>query len=353
MSTGSGVLRDLVGGPFRRRMPYIVIGVLLLTAVAVIAWVVWSDLTRRGGEGEGKGEREASVAPSLTLEGLGQGAWRVGGLVSGQGGTAYTAKIVDGQSRGVFDLKVDGATGEPIPRGEAEGIGANPPVSGTTPVDEETLRARVSEVLTRLAVGQVKTREEGTSLEVALTYRSKQVATLTVDARTSTVISKGERPPSEGKGQERPEGKKARLVPGNLVQPLGWLAAMIAIVSTLHYSWRRAQTTVIRESQGDAKAVAIRRLRSLLWGHEVFGFLALGLAVLHLVNFWDRLQVSTSWLLFFMMVTVVLSGVFRQVTGRYQLVRMYWRSFHIPYTVLFFAVLIVHVLMKIGELGGD
>ena len=34
-------------------------------------------------------------------------------------------------------------------------------------------------------------------------------------------------------------------------------------------------------------------------------------------------------------------------------IRHYWRRFHVPYTILFFLVLLLHVLMKVHVFGGD
>ncbi|MBI2303346.1 MAG: hypothetical protein HYU86_01180 [Chloroflexi bacterium] len=342
------VLRDLIGGRFRHKAPYVIIGVLLLGVMALSAWVVWSDLSHRKGEREEE-SAETRFVPAFMLEELGRATWRVGEVAPNKGGTVYTAKVVDGQGGTIFDLRVSAVSGQLLPQGMEQEIGP----AASTPLDAEALRTRVSAVLPQLALGQAKTKEGGAFADVALTYQSQPVATLKVNPLAKTIIPKGEKPPSENKSPQTPEGKKARVVPGNLVQPLGWLATMVAIVSTLYYSWRRAQSAIIRESEGIAKSAAIRRLRGLLRWHEVFGFLALGLGFLHLLNFWNKLQVSTSWLLFFMMGTVVLSGMFRDTMGRYPVVRTYWRSFHIPYTLLFFAVLAVHVLMKVHVFGGD
>ncbi|MBI4236381.1 MAG: DUF4405 domain-containing protein [Chloroflexi bacterium] len=347
MSVGAQVLRDLIGGPYRRKAPYYVIIMLLLSALATSAWIVWGDLSQRNG-----GKEEDAVALGPTVAELGQADWRVGELVPAKGSSVFTAKVVDARGQAIFDLNVDGTTGELLARPEEAQAAGDAAGSAATPLDTESLRARVAKVLPMLALGQAKVKEGGRFLEAPLTYQSRQVATIRVDPRTDTIVAKGEGA-VRSRGPEEREGGRARLVAGNLVQPLGWLAATLAIVSTLYYSWRRAQTAIIRESPGGAKAPAIRRLRLVLRWHEVFGVLALGLATLHLVNFWGRLQVSTSWLLFFMMITVVLSGLFRDVMGQYQVVRTYWRSFHIPYTLLFFAVMVVHVLMKVELLGND
>ncbi|MBI4233630.1 MAG: hypothetical protein HY686_04230 [Chloroflexi bacterium] len=352
MRSVSEAARTLIGGRFRRKTPYSIIGLLLLGALAGSAWVVWGDLAHRRGEQDEKRVEEA-VFPSFTLEELGAGEWRVGDLVPSQGGATYTAPVVDGKSRVIFDLKLDGKTGQPTARGGEGEPRAAPGAPVSTSLDAETARGMAAEVLPALSLGGAVSKEGGAVLEVALRYEARQVATVRVDTRTKTVIPRGQRLSSEGKAPNRPEARRVRWVPKGLVQPVGWLAAMVAVISTLYYSWRRAQTAIVRESPAATKSVAIQRLRGLLRWHEAFGLLALGLAVVHLVDFWGKLQVSTSWLLFFMVVTVVLSGMFREVMGRYQAVRAYWRSFHIPYTALFFAVLSVHVLMKVGLLGED
>lgn len=348
-----GPVRVLIGGRYRRALPYLIIGLFLLGAVVVSGWVVWGDIAQKEGK-KGPGEGQESPLPvAFTLQQLGQQGWRVSELAPTKGVSVYIAKVVDANDRVVFELRVDPATGEPISRGaEGEGkAGIAPPPPA--PPDEGRLRAKLAEVLGQLALGPGKAVEGGRLVQITLIYQSNPVAEVRLDPNTKTLVPKGERGAGEGEGAKKPEAKKRKAVPGNLVQPLGWLAALVFIISTLYYSWRRGQVALIHHVSPDAKGAAIQGLRRLLRWHEALGLLALGLAVIHIINFWGKLQLSTSWLVFFMMITVILSGAFRQFMGRFGVVRTYWRSFHIPYTLLFLAVLTVHVLIKIGLMGGD
>lgn len=65
------------------------------------------------------------------------------------------------------------------------------------------------------------------------------------------------------------------------------------------------------------------------------------------------LVVSFAGVALAMMVTVAISGVFGKYFARTETIRRYWRAFHVPYTILFFVVLLLHVLMKVHVFGGD
>ena len=49
--------------------------------------------------------------------------------------------------------------------------------------------------------------------------------------------------------------------------------------------------------------------------------------------------------------TVALSGVFGRFVARSEAMRRTWRRFHVPYTILFFIVLFIHILEKTEVLG--
>jgi len=209
--------------------------------------------------------------------------------------------------------------------------------------------------LTQLTPGKALQKEDKPFYEVPLLYGGKELTKLRVDSKTLKVLPAGE--PAEGQAgppgaREPKEGQESRLIQKNLVVPLGWVAALVAISSSLYYSWKRSMFGPIRAMSGEAKARVIQSLRKTLWYHIAFGLIALAVAVLHVVNFWGKLRLSVSWLTLGMMVTVVLSGAFGKFGARSDLVRLHWRRFHVPYTILFFLVLAIHIIMKLG-LAGD
>ena len=67
MGSDRGVLRTLMGGPYRRALPYFVIGLLLLGTLAVSAWVVRADLAHRKGEEKGEESERNAVETGLAV----------------------------------------------------------------------------------------------------------------------------------------------------------------------------------------------------------------------------------------------------------------------------------------------
>ena len=92
-------------------------------------------------------------------------------------------------------------------------------------------------------------------------------------------------------------------------------------------------------------------MRRTLNYHCILSLVALAIAVLHVWAFWDKLRLDVGWLALAMMSTVVLSGIFGKYLARTPAIRKHWRHFHLPYTVLFFIVVVIHVLDKVRVIG--
>lgn len=94
-----------------------------------------------------------------------------------------------------------------------------------------------------------------------------------------------------------------------------------------------------------------RSLKRWLGVHCVMGTLSIILVALHLINKIERMRPGyfISFFTFILMVVIVVGGIL----GRYvrvRVVREYWRTLHIPLTILFYFVLAFHILEKMNFL---
>lgn len=148
-------------------------------------------------------------------------------------------------------------------------------------------------------------------------------------------------------------GAEARqhIILGRYVQPIGWGATLLAVGATLYYSSKRSVLLGLRVAEAGFKALVAGELRRALDQHIVVSLAAVGLAVLHILNFAGTIQLTTGWLALGLMLVVAASGAFGRFVAAAPPLRRRWRQFHLPYTALFFIVLTVHILVKIGLVG--
>jgi hypothetical protein len=79
------------------------------------------------------------------------------------------------------------------------------------------------------------------------------------------------------------------------------------------------------------------------------GIISLIFAGIHILNKLERIKPGyfLSFFTFILMTVIVVGGIF----GRYakiEIIRDYWRIFHIPLTIIFYITLFLHILEKIG-----
>jgi hypothetical protein len=325
-----------------------IIDAILLLVVLLIIWVAGSEIFYLGPRGEGDREKIEAFT-SISLAELGQASWQVGAIGLGRGGTVYKVTVVAENQQELFKFDVDAATGQLLGKGRKAGGGleTSPTV---TPMPSGAVEKFVNSVLGKLSAGQAIQKKDKPFYEVPIKYGDLEVAKVRVDPTTRQIIPPGA-PGLKAKGKPEKEGEKQKIIPKNLVLPLGWLSLLIALVSTLYFSWKRSLYAPIRAVAGEAKAKAITGLRRTLRLHMILGLIALGIAAMHVLNFTNKLQLSVSWLTLAMMVTVAMSDAFGRFLVRSEVVRANWRHFHVPYTILFLVVLLVHVLEKIKVLG--
>jgi hypothetical protein len=317
--------------------------IILLLIIALVVWVAIGDLSRT--EEKEEGEQADTVSKvAITASEIGKGDWKVGPVEVTHNTEVYEVTIVGKAEEPLFRFNVDALQARPLGKGEKqlEGISQLTPES-LSPLPLEMVRDSVSALLPQLETGVAVRRGRGPFFRVPIMYGDLKIAEVRVDAVTKQVIPVGEKPPRT----EEKEREKGKTVPKNLVLPLGYLSALVAILSTLYYSWKRSLYGPIRAVAGEAKAMAITGLRRTLTLHMRAGVIALGLAALHVLNFTQKLHLTISWLTLAMMATVVASGAFGKYFAKTEVIRHYWRRFHVPYTVLFFLVLLLHVLMKV------
>jgi len=333
--------------PTKRTLTRRLIDLILIIVLLLIAWTVNRQFFRLGmppgGEEEEEAGRPVAVAPA-TLD-LRPGEWHVGTVRFKEG--TYEAVVTDQAGRELFKLKVDPVSGELLAKEREEGEeeeereGAVPAGTALSP---EAIAASVKALLPQLMPGPVTQKGREPFYRAALVYQGQEVTWVRVDSHTGAALAAGPQGPPREK-EER--GEEARVIAKNLVQPLGWLSVLLAVLVTLYYSWKRSLYEPIRLVQGSAKAAAAAGLRRTLNYHCVLSLVALAIAVVHIWNFWGKLRLDVGWLALAMMGTVALSGVFGKYLARTPAIRRHWRRFHVPYTVLFFVVLALHVLDKL------
>jgi len=210
----------------------------------------------------------------------------------------------------------------------------------------EEIRRRTIALFPRLTIGEVTQEPKQPFAQAALLYEGHLIARLKVDPESRQYLDAAASRRPEGGPEKEAESKEAKLIPERFVTPLGWIAGLLAVVVTLYYSWKRSLITHLKIAEsGKPKAVAA--LKRTLDYHCYLSLSALAISMLHSWNALGEFRWSLSWLVLGMMATVSASGFFGKYLARTELVRMTWRRFHVPYTVIFFIVLGIHVLQKI------
>ena len=296
------------------------INLVLLLVIVLIAWTVGREVLHLGKpaeEGEG-----IPVAVKLTPSDLGQAQWAVGPVTLKEREGLYEVTIVNRERMRLFKLKLDAVSGQPIGEKEGEkeeregkereegeeGESKRAPRTGQI-MSVDAIELAVDSILNRLAVGSVIQKPGEPFYHVALNYGGLTVADVRVDPATKTILSPGP-PPGKGREREGEEREEVKLVAKNLVEPLGWMSGLLAVIVTLYYSFKRSLLAPLRASEGPAKAKAAAGLRRTLNYHCVLSLVALVIAVFHVLNFWGKMRLSVSFLALAMMGTVVLRGTF-------------------------------------------
>jgi len=324
--------------------------ILLLAASVLVVWVAAAEFAAP--KGEEKEHEGVLTRASFSPEQLDRQYWQIGSVALHRSGQFYEVTVNGRTGKPLFRFKLDAFNGRPLGKGEEKELFSQAG-TGASPLSPESIADRARRLLPRLSIGTAVRHGREPFYKVPLMYAGTRIAEIKVAAATGEALPLGEKPEKKGGGREREERKKARIIPKDLVLPLGYLSVLIAIVSTLYYSWKRSLYAPIKLAPGEVRSRVVAGLRRTLTIHMVAGAVAFGVAVLHVVNFLPKLHLNISWLALGMMATVVASGAFGRFVARSEAVRRHWRHFHVPYTVLFFLTVLLHFLIKSHILPGS
>jgi len=126
-----------------------------------------------------------------------------------------------------------------------------------------------------------------------------------------------------------------RLFPVDVAHWFGWAGGIMLGVSAAYSALKRGFPNKIR-----------------LWLtlHCIPGIISLLLTSIHLANrvFFARPEHFLSFFTFGLMIIIVVGGILGRYVNRPRVIRDYWKTLHIPLTVMFYLMLSIHVLVKMG-----
>jgi hypothetical protein len=128
-----------------------------------------------------------------------------------------------------------------------------------------------------------------------------------------------------------------RLFPVDVAHWFGWVGGVLLGVSATYSALKR----------GFPKSIKL-----WLSVHCIPGIISLLITSIHLVNriFFARPEHFLSFFTFGLMVVIVVGGILGRYFNRMRVVKDYWKTLHIPLTVIFYTTLSIHVLTKMNIL---
>ncbi|MBI2906750.1 MAG: hypothetical protein HYX92_03720 [Chloroflexi bacterium] len=90
----------------------------------------------------------------------------------------------------------------------------------------------------------------------------------------------------------------------------------------------------------------ISRAKLFLDIHCYISLLALAVVLLHVLPKLHSIKWSMTWVSTLMLSSVVLSGLVGKYVAKTPILRRNWRYFHIPYTLVFYLIVLPHVLKE-------
>jgi len=301
--------------------------VAILLAVITASFAFRAALSGAGGTAGNPLPQYGATAPlNSGKASLTPATWSPGNVSFEQEDGVYEVTVLSQSGGKLFELKLDPATGLPLAQGQR-------PLSGFGPVlSPEQVKATLAGLLGRLTVGEPAASKDGGAYTPVL-LNGNVVAKVKLDASGRTVAQEKE--------------KERRFIRGHLVQPLGWVAALLMVSATFYYSAKRSILTAVQVAEGPQRRIIARELRRALDRHIIAAVVAIAIAFLHLSNFFGSIRLSLGWLTLLLMLAVAASGVFGRFFAGAPGVRRNWRRFHLPLTYVFFAVLALHILQTI------
>jgi hypothetical protein len=132
----------------------------------------------------------------------------------------------------------------------------------------------------------------------------------------------------------RYRGPPYRFFPKDIAHSFGWISAILLIISATYSALKR----------GFPKSIKL-----WLSVHCIPGIISLIFAGIHILNKLERIKPGyfLSFFTFILMTVIVVGGIFGR-HAKIEIIRDYWRVFHIPLTIIFYITLFLHILEKIG-----
>jgi len=127
-----------------------------------------------------------------------------------------------------------------------------------------------------------------------------------------------------------------RIFPRDTAHLFGWMGLLIFAASVLYSALKRGFP---------------KNVKTWIFVHCIMGILSIIFVVFHIINKIQALNPGhfISFFAFLLMVVIVISGIL----GRYakvKFIKYYWKTLHIPLTIIFYFTLAFHILEKMSFL---
>ena len=128
-----------------------------------------------------------------------------------------------------------------------------------------------------------------------------------------------------------------RLLPVDMAHWFGWTGGILLAVSASYSALKRGFP---------------RKIKLWLTVHCIPGVLSLLMTGIHLANriFFARPAHFLSFFTFGLMIVIVLGGILGRYVNKPSIVKNYWKTLHIPLTIIFYLMLSIHILIKTGAI---
>ena len=126
-----------------------------------------------------------------------------------------------------------------------------------------------------------------------------------------------------------------RMYPRDVAHWLGWFGAFLLGISATYSALKRGFP---------------QNIKLWLTIHCIPGIISLILTGFHLINRIGTARPShvLSFFTFGLMTVIVISGIAARYIRHVRIIKDYWRTLHIPLTILYYITLTIHILSKIS-----
>lgn len=244
--------------------------------------------------------------------------WQIGALSAVKKGKVKVTILYGGQP--YFKIKVLANTGLPK---AAHGKTLSSPLSSAQ------VRKVLLPYLRQLSPGTVKFRAGNPKLKLPLLQGTKKIVKVTITP------------------QGYPYQKLFQSFSGHAYKIwTGVLAAGLALLAMGYFFYKKRMRVLVKTMDVAGKKQVGKKLKRAFYLHLTLALTAVLVAIFHIVRQWHTMTVDMGWLSLYMMITIGISGLIGRYAAKTPKLRRYWRQFHVPYSILFFAVLSLHIMQK-------